>query len=349
VNIMPMKIIVIMLGKTLGGIEQVALDYCIALKHAGCDVLFVTSTDAAIIAKASAEHIPMRHIRNLGAWDRLAAWRLKRICSVYGADAIITHGNRALNLVAMMQHHAAHITVAHNYLNKHFHKTDGVFCITRALQQHVQTQHPSLQGRCIVMPNMIRSLPPSPRTAFHTPVRIAALGRMVAKKGFDVWLQALATLKARHIPFEAWLGGDGEERSALEQLCSNLGLSEQVHFKGWVSNTQPFLSECDIFCLPSHHEPFGVVLLEAMNAALPIISTASEGPSEIITAFDIGVLTPIGDAHAMADALEYYITNPNHAIAQGNRAHQHVTTHYDLLKQADILRDAITKICTLKP
>ncbi len=338
-----MNIVVIMLGRKLGGIEQVALDYCTALQHEGCNVLCITDSRAAINPKVQLEQIPHKTIRNFGAWDRLAAAKIRSICRRFKADAIISHGNRALNLVALAHYSAPHITVAHNYLNKHFHKADAVLCITQALRQHLITKHQIKAERCFHMPNLRRMTNAPERTQFHTPVRIGTIGRMVHKKGFDVWLQALALLRDEGIMFEAQIAGDGEERQTLETLCHDLRLNEWVTFQGWVSDSQTFLSECDIFCLPSRHEPFGIVLLEAMNAALPLIATKSEGPSEIITP-EIGTLVPMDNAAALAEALHHAITHEAASIARGVAAYKHGCAHYDLLTQAHKLHIMIEQI-----
>ena len=341
-----MNIVIIMLGRKLGGIEQVALDYCLALQHAGCHILCVTDTRALINSHMTDACIRFTTISNWGAWDGFAAKHIRAICNIFKADAIISHGNRALNLTARARLHIPHITVAHNYLNKHFHKADAALCITHALQHHLIEQHQLHESRCFHMPNMCHITPPPSRTHFHKPVRIGTMGRMVHKKGFDVWLHALSLLKERAIEFDAWIAGDGEERLALETLCSELNLNDHVTFKGWIDDSRSFLENCDIFSLPSRHEPFGIVVLEAMNAAMPIIATQCEGPKEILTS-EIGTLVPVNDAEAMAHALAHTIHHETESLAQGTRAYHYVNAHYNILTLSSKLRDIVAHIITL--
>src|SRR6202034_4671627 len=103
-----------------------------------------------------------------------------------------------------------------------------------------------------------------------------------------------------NIPFKAVLAGEGEEEGALRDLAREKGLGEELRFAGWVTDKQAFFDSIDLFCLPSHHEPFGIVLLEAMAQGLPVVATASEGPSEILEAGEPGVLVPTNDAGALA-------------------------------------------------
>jgi glycosyltransferase involved in cell wall biosynthesis len=87
-------------------------------------------------------------------------------------------------------------------------------------------------------------------------------------------------------------------------LCREHNLEDKVEFLGWVKDKESFYFNIDIFCLPSLHEPFGIVLLEAFKYCKPIVSSAAEGPKEIISDGVNGLLTPIGDYVALAKQIE---------------------------------------------
>ena len=78
------------------------------------------------------------------------------------------------------------------------------------------------------------------------------------------------------------IGGDGPERRALKQLTMDLDISDKVEFVGWVEDVAEFLSGSDLFVLPSREEPFGIVILEAMAVGIPIVTTKTQGPLEIL-------------------------------------------------------------------
>ncbi|MFZ3153076.1 glycosyltransferase [Pseudomonas sp.] len=95
--------------------------------------------------------------------------------------------------------------------------------------------------------------------------------------------------------------GSGKLEAALKGLASELGVGESVRFLGQVPNARNYFKAFDVFALSSDHEPFGMVLLEAMAAAVPLIGSDCGGGREVIAG--CGLLFPQGDAMALAQAL----------------------------------------------
>lgn len=95
--------------------------------------------------------------------------------------------------------------------------------------------------------------------------------------------------------------GSGRLESDLKQLAHKLGISEKVRFLGQVPCARRYFTAFDVFVLSSDHEPFGMVLLEAMAAGLPIIGTDCGGGREVVRG--VGRLFPFGDSIALADEL----------------------------------------------
>ena len=96
---------------------------------------------------------------------------------------------------------------------------------------------------------------------------------------------------------------------ALHLLAEKLGLSSHIVWEGWVKDKTAFYRKLDIFCLPSLEESFGIVVLEALAHAIPVVATDVSGPLSIITHEVDGLLVPSGDAQAIADAMERIIDN----------------------------------------
>lgn len=360
-----MHILNIMLAQGKGGIEQAALDYAEALTHAGHMVsnVFVPGGWAASYSASSIEgaggmthdsgtdrvggNINTVHLAHLGEWDPIAAWRLKRICQTLQPDAIICHGNRAIGLALKAARGCIPIIgVAHNYKIKRFHKLDAAFSITQDLCAQLEVTGLQKQ-RIFHMPNMVRAPEHQPeRASFHSPPVIGTMGRFVLKKGFDVFIKALTILDERGIDFRAIIGGDGQENTSLRAMANTLP-SSKLTFKGWVADKQVFWDSLDIFVLPSRHEPFGIVLIEAMAQGLPCITTLSEGPSEIITHDHDALGIAIDDATALADSLAHMIAHPHEAGTMGKAAHATVTSRYTLKHMATRLDNALQKITLL--
>jgi len=191
------------------------------------------------------------------------------------------------------------------------------------------------------IPYMVEVPPlPPPRVERRMPV-VGAMGRFVSKKGFDVFIRALGVLKAQGVGFRATLGGDGPERTTLERLASELGLGELLAFPGWVQDKSAFFAGIDVFCLPSHHEPFGIVLIEAMSRAMPVVATDSEGPTEILRSEIDGILVPRGDVARLAQALGRLLADPVTAAGLGTNAHRHALATYDIGPVGALLDGAV--------
>jgi glycosyltransferase involved in cell wall biosynthesis len=214
---------------------------------------------------------------------------------------------------------------------------------TQDLKRYAQGQ--GVADACLYhIPNMVRVPPvPSQRRA-HAPPVIGAMGRMVAKKGFDVFIAALARLAAQGTAFCAVLAGDGEDAPALRRLAAEAGLAPRISFPGWIDDKQAFFDGIDVFCLPSHHEPFGIVLLEAMAQALPVVTTASEGPSEIVRDGVDALMVPTADPDALAGALGRLLADPHHAAGLAANAYRLVRDTYDLPRVAVRLDQALRRI-----
>ena len=96
--------------------------------------------------------------------------------------------------------------------------------------------------------------------------------------------------------------GKGRLEQSLKALAAELGIAAQVDFVGQVPEARRYFPAFDVFALSSDHEPFGMVLLEAMVAGVPVAATACGGATEVVEG--VGVLFPLGDAAALARSLQ---------------------------------------------
>jgi len=140
---------------------------------------------------------------------------------------------------------------------------------------------------------------------------IAALGRMVYKKGFSFLIAALPEI-IRHYPkVRLVLGGDGPLREKLSNEAEKLGVSNHVSFIGRIpwDHVQKFLASSDIFVLPSVKDNYGnmdglpTVLLEAMGCGIPIVASNIGGAVMVVENGRTGLLFQTGDSQALADAI----------------------------------------------
>jgi glycosyltransferase involved in cell wall biosynthesis len=97
--------------------------------------------------------------------------------------------------------------------------------------------------------------------------------------------------------------GKGRLEQSLKALAAELGIEGQVLFLGQVPDARRYFRAFDVFALSSDHEPFGMVLLEAMAAGVPLLATACGGAKEVVEG--VGILFPLGDAEHLAQGLQH--------------------------------------------
>lgn len=319
-----MRIVNAMFGRGRGGLEQVFLDYCEAMAFAGHEVLALIHPRAAIRRALERREIAFHSIDNLGAWDPVAALRLRSWLRQQEPDAVMAHGNRAISLLKNAGARPL-IGVAANYTLKGA-GLDAILCATEDLVRHCRNRGFAAE-RISLIPHMVAAPRSPPQRTWRQPPVIGAMGRFVAKKGFDVLIEALRRVET---PWRAVIAGDGAEAAALQELARRHGLDGQIEFPGWQDDVGVFFDEIDVFCLPSLHEPFGIVLLEAMAQALPVIATDSEGPLEILRNGADGIVVAKGDPAALAAAIERMLGDSDTARAMGLKAHAVVRENYSL-------------------
>ncbi|WP_427162756.1 glycosyltransferase [Aliinostoc sp. HNIBRCY26] len=132
---------------------------------------------------------------------------------------------------------------------------------------------------------------------------VLSVGRLMQQKDFPTLIRAFArVLKVR--PARLVILGSGRERSHLDQLVRELGLQDHVAMLGFQKNPYTYMAKASVFALSSAWEGFGNVLVEAMALGTPVVSTdCPSGPAEILNHGKYGLLVPVGDDAAMAEAI----------------------------------------------
>jgi glycosyltransferase involved in cell wall biosynthesis len=156
-----------------------------------------------------------------------------------------------------------------------------------------------------------------PLLANKTQPLFIGCGRLSEQKDFALLIRAFAEVRAKQ-PCSLALLGEGPQRDMLQALAASLGIEADVHFLGFQPNPFAWFSKCDAFVLSSKSEGLANVLLEAMAAGAPIISTnCPSGPAEILAQPHYGTLVPVNDVPALAGAMRDVLQN-----AADLKAHQ---------------------------
>jgi glycosyltransferase involved in cell wall biosynthesis len=147
------------------------------------------------------------------------------------------------------------------------------------------------------------------------PPVIMGLGRLTEQKDFFTLLQAFA-LVHRERPCRLLILGEGGDRPALEELAAQLGVTAALRLPGFEANPYCYLRRAQLFVLSSRWEGSPNALTEAMALGIPVVATdCPSGPNELLPGAGVGELVAMGDAEAMATAMERMLDSPPSAAA----------------------------------
>lgn len=169
---------------------------------------------------------------------------------------------------------------------------------------------------------------------------VGILGRLQPWKGQHVFLRAAAKVSARRdtvfLVIGGAIGGFSESYpSELRALAAKLGLTDRVRFTGHRSDVPRVLSALDVFVHASAAEPFGIVIVEAMAAGVPVIATRGGGVGEIVTDGVDGLLVDFGDDAGLAAAIERMLVDESLAARLVAAARRTVTERFTVRNMAD--------------
>jgi glycosyltransferase involved in cell wall biosynthesis len=165
-------------------------------------------------------------------------------------------------------------------------------------------------------------------------LRLGSLGRLDPPKGYDKLIDALEVLKKRGftapVKFEILIAGDGGDRDKILQKAKIAGVADQVHLLGFTDKPQDFLASLHVYFQPSRIEGFCIALHEAMQAGLPVISTAVGQIPFTVESGRSGWLVPPLDVTALADTLADALSHPEKLAAMGQAAKARVFPRYSV-------------------
>ncbi|WP_127503884.1 glycosyltransferase family 4 protein [Actinoplanes solisilvae] len=247
-------------------------------------------------------------------------------------DGVLVTTRPALNMMSARLTPRRVVRVAQDHMNldsygprlraailKSYPRLDAVTVLT---EHDLAAYEKALEGvRLERIPNGIP--PKDPSTVAHDRPRIVASGRLAPQKGFDMLLDAWATVSAKHPEWELVIYGSGPGFRKLVEQRDALGLRESVRLPGVTSQLDAELSASAMFVLSSRYEGLPMVLLEAMSCGLPVVSfDCPTGPGEVITDGVNGRLVPPADVDALAATILELIDSPERRLAMGEAAYE---------------------------
>lgn len=216
----------------------------------------------------------------------------------------------------------------------------GLLAISRATRDGARSFLPPRPGEIPVLPLALEDRPLE--GAVDEAVAAAAgegyllmVGRMAPDeryKGHDAVLAALAAVAAERPATRLVIAGEGRDRPRLEALAAELRVAPRTLFTGFVSEAtlRVLYERCRALVLPSRGEGFGLVYLEAMRAARPVIACEGTAAAELVEDRVHGLLVPVGDDAALAVALARMLDEPDEARRMGEEGRRRFTSRYRL-------------------
>jgi glycosyltransferase involved in cell wall biosynthesis len=163
---------------------------------------------------------------------------------------------------------------------------------------------------------------------------IGSIARLHPQKGHDILLSAFARLAQDHRDLALLLVGVGSSGPALIRQARRLGLEDRIVFAGERSDAAALLYGLELYVQPSRFEGTPYALMEAMSAGVPVVASAVDGISEVLTP-DLGWLVPADDAEQLAAGLADALGNPALCSAKAERARASVLSLYSLAGMID--------------
>lgn len=156
------------------------------------------------------------------------------------------------------------------------------------------------------------------------------VGRLTYQKGQSALLRALPAVLAQFPNTFLGIAGDGPLRAGLEADAVHLGVEKQVKFLGRREDVPALLAAADLFMFSSRYEGMPNAVLEAMGSGLPVISTAVQGAEELIQDGENGLIVPVDDPAAFAEAILRLLKNPEERRRLGEAARTTIQKEYTL-------------------
>jgi glycosyltransferase involved in cell wall biosynthesis len=331
-------------GEYFGGSARVLMNY-LQVPTRTSDVAVGVFFHGDLERRLEAAGIPTEFIRMRSRFDLTAARQVSRLARRFNADIIHTHQVRNA-LVGRLAARPDRRPVVSHVHSPAFRESGGRLrnvstgSIDRLLAGWTHrfiTVSNSLAAemaalgvpreRIRVVPNGI-PLPANPATSARADLRgefglddnaqlIGLVANLRPRKGADILIQALGLL---HDPFgrvrlmlvgEPFREGGRDYGRELREVAASMGVGERTFLVGFRPDVEEILAGLDLFVLPSlFGEGLPMVLLEAMGAALPVISTPVEGIPEVIANEQNGLLVPTEDPASLARAIERLLADP---------------------------------------
>jgi hypothetical protein len=320
-----MRVLQVMAGAPVGGIETFFYDGVLALAEAGLTQFAVVRPYLPLHrARLETAGVPFATADFSSWWAWPTVRTMRRAAAEFRPDIVQYWTGRAGQYAVAKE--AVQVAWYGGYSKRKYYRSCTEFIgITDDLLRHFRSEGVAPEHMTLVH-NFTERRPAVPlaRRDFATPEGaplLLALARLHWMKGLDTLLDAVAKLPDAYL----WIAGEGPDRGKLTAQATQLGIADRVRFLGWREDKEALLATADICVVPSRRESFGAVLIEAWAAGKPLVAAAAEGPRAYVEDQKDGLLVPIDDAEALARAIGRVVADKElraHMVEGGRNSYE---------------------------
>ena len=307
------RVLQVMAGAGQGGAEAFFERLVIALQQAGLEQRVIIRRDEERASRLEAAGLTVLQLPFRRWFDFTTTPAIAQEIKDFEPDLVMSYMSRAAAAVPRDVPGRSFVHVARlggYYDLKYYRNCDHLIGNTRDLVRYlVEQDWPRERAHYITNFVETEISEPLPRETFATRPEhdlLLALGRLHPNKGFDTLIEAMPALPECSL----WIAGEGPERRKLEKLARRLGVEDRVRLLGWRDDTSALFAAADLFVCSSRHEPLGNIVLEAWAYGRPVVALAAQGPSELITDGETGILVPLENPAALARAIDDLLHAP---------------------------------------
>lgn len=308
-----------------GGVERLYLRLTAALAEQGEEVLCVLRPSSVLVQRLAPE-LPRELVRMRSIFDPFARARLASLARGFGAQIVQTYMGRATRIVRVDPRRApgvVHVARVGGYGDvKGIRHAHGWLASSEGIRSHLVNEGLA-EERVFHVPHLLE--PPPPALDPHSRAQqraslgieadstlVLCLGRLHRDRGVDLMLDALVRLPetVHGRPLRLLVVGDGPQREPLKAQARSLGLEHRVHWLAGEATPWPYMALADLFVYPSREAAVGTGILEAWNNGLPVVASRTAAGRELLASPELGFLVDVGDAQALAAAVEKSLKAP---------------------------------------
>ena len=338
-----MRVVHVHRMRGIGGSERHLLTLLPALATRGLDVSFIgidAESDEADAFYAALD-VPFTRVasRN-GVSPRVVSELRRRRADVVHTHLVHAdlHGPLAGAVVVSTKHNDDRFrTGAFRFVERALtRRVARVICITHALKRFNVERVGLPEAKLDVVHYGLDAVPPAwgvnPSDDVPAGARVLlAISRLVPQKGIVVAIDALPRIREGVLV----VLGEGPEREALEERALVRGVAERVFLPGRAGDVMPWLRRAEVFVHPARWEGFGLVVLEAMLASLPVVASRVSSLPEIVADGETGFLVAAERADAFADAVNRTLDDRDLARRLGDAGLRRARAEFSVAKMAD--------------